>query len=137
MVISHELSHFWFSDRFLGRDGWMTEGIPNYLGLMAVKKSLPDDFPELLKMFKFMDKKGLQTPIANRPFGDGDNYIKAYYQGPLALYNIGEIIGQEELIHFLVDVYRQNSNPDFKAFESLFLRRFPNQEKNWRAAWRI
>lgn len=137
MIISHELSHFWFSDRFLGLDGWMTEGIPNYLGLMAVKKSLPEDFPELLKMFKFMDKKGLQTPIPNRPFGEGDDYIKAYYQGPLALYRIGESIGQEELIHFIVDVYRQNSNPNFNAFESLFLKRYPDQEKVWREAWRI
>jgi len=137
MIIAHELSHFWFSDLYLGHDGWMIEGIPNYLGLIAVKKNLPDDFPELVKMFVFADKQGKQSPIPNRPFGEGDDYIKAYYQGPLALYRIGEAIGHDELIHFIANIYRQNSDPSFKEFESLFLSRFPEHVSVWRQAWRI
>lgn len=137
MIIAHELSHFWFSDRFLGKDGWMVEGIPNYLGLTAVKNTLAEDFPELLKMFIALDKKGQQTPIPNHPFGDGDNYLKAYYQGPLALYRIGESIGHDSLIRLIADVYKQNADPDFAAFETIFLKRFASHQTVWRTAWRL
>jgi hypothetical protein len=137
MVIAHELSHFWFANSFVGKDGWMVEGIPNYLGLVAVWKSSQADYAELRKFYEYMDSQGPQDSIPNRPFGEGPLYIKAYYQGALALAKLGEAIGHEPIIKMIAAVYHDNSNPEFTDFDRAFKKGFPSKVDLWETSWRV
>jgi len=40
MIIAHELAHLWFGSQYLGKDGWMQEGIPQYIGLAAAQRRI-------------------------------------------------------------------------------------------------
>lgn len=137
LVIAHELSHFWFGTKYLGKDGWMVEGIPNYLGLVAVRKESREQFAELLKFFKTMAAQGPQDAIPNHPFGGGAAYLRAYYQGPLALVQIGDAVGHERLIEFLARAYGNNSDPSFAEMSAAFKREFSSQSDLWDRAWRV
>lgn len=138
MIIAHELSHFWFGSVYLGKDGWMVEGIPNYLGLTAVRKGSKRDYKEILKMFKYMDAKvPKDVPIPNQPFGGNNRYIAAYYQGALALAKVGDEIGHEKLLRFIADVYTAKQDPAFSDFDDMFRKRYPRSVKLWESAWRL
>lgn len=138
LVIAHELSHFWFGCRYFGKDGWMVEGIPQYLGIYSVLMENVAAAEPLLKFSKYLDQMIPQDPIPNNPFSENKTlYIKAYYQGPLALYRIGESIGHENLLEFIGTVFERNSNPDFSCFDQQFKRVFPDKHDEWMRAWRI
>ncbi|MDD5658240.1 MAG: hypothetical protein PHF00_13395 [Elusimicrobia bacterium] len=137
MVIAHELSHFWFGRSFTGKDGWMVEGIPNYIGLVAVAKGSKGDYAELRKLFEYMDSQGPPGPIPNSPFGNGPLYIRAYYQGSLALAKIGDVVGHEKVLELVAGVYRHNADPAFADFDEAFKKAFPSQAALWTAAWKL
>ncbi|MDP3542111.1 MAG: hypothetical protein Q8T11_06525 [Elusimicrobiota bacterium] len=137
MVIAHELSHFWFSRTFMGKDGWMVEGIPNYLGLVAVRKGSPKDYAELRKLYEYADARGPQGAIPNHPFGDGPLYVRAYYQGAFALVKLGEELGHENIIGLISAVYQKNADPEFADFDREFRKTFPSRTELWERAWRI
>ena len=138
LVIAHELSHFWFGVKFTGKDGWMTEGIPQYLGMYAVYREDADKVRPLLTFSEHLDKMIPQDAIPNNPFSDNQIlYIKAYYQGSLALFRIGETIGHEKLLSLLMAVFTVNSNPEFADFDKQFSLSYPDQHEAWLKAWRI
>ncbi|KAF1082244.1 MAG: hypothetical protein GQF41_1884 [Candidatus Rifleibacterium amylolyticum] len=138
MVLAHELSHFWFGVRFTGSDGWMTEGIPQYLGMCAVRGEGVDQVIPLLKFTEYLDKMIPQDAIPGKPFSEEQvNYIRAYYQGSLALYRIGEKIGHEQLQALINDVFAKNPNPEFADFDSLFRELYPDRLAEWTKAWRL
>lgn len=136
LIIAHEASHFWFGTAFQGKDGWMVEGIPHYLGLYALRQD-GQDLEDVLKYFKHLDKGGPKGAISNAPFGDGPNYVRAYFQGPLALYTIGEEIGHETLIRFLASIFKREANPAFSSFDQAFRSTFPSKVQLWESAWRL
>ncbi|OGK08705.1 MAG: hypothetical protein A2W80_15865 [Candidatus Riflebacteria bacterium GWC2_50_8] len=79
-----------------------------------------------------------QDAIPNNPFSEDQAlYIKAYYQGSLALYRIGEMLGHAKLLEFLNAVFANNRNPDFSAFDQKFAEMYPDQHADWLKAWRI
>jgi hypothetical protein len=138
LVIAHELSHFWFGVKYSGRDGWMVEGIPQYLGLYAVFCENPAGVKPLLKFTEYLDKTIPQDAIPETPFGESQvAYIKAYYQGSLALFRIGEQIGHEKLLKFLDSVFKGNQTPQFADFDGKFKELFPEKYPEWLSAWRI
>ena len=143
LVIAHESSHFWFSDKFNGKDGWMVEGIPNYLALYALRRDADEetgsalDFDSIMKFFKYMADKVPQEPIPNHPFGGENLYIKAYYQGALALMKIGDSIGHEALIDLIAQVYYKNFDPSFSDFDVYFRKHYPKQIGVWESAWNL
>lgn len=138
LVIAHELSHFWFGVKFAGKDGWMTEGIPQYLGMYAVFCENPDQVKPLLTFSEHLDKMIPQDAIPNNPFSDNQVlYIKAYYQGSLALFRIGEKIGHENLLSLLRKVFSANSNPEFADFDQQFSLLYPDHHDSWTKAWRL
>ncbi|NUM88298.1 MAG: hypothetical protein HUU37_03755, partial [Bdellovibrionales bacterium] len=83
------------------------------------------------------DKKGRQDGIPGKPFGEGALFINAYYQGPLALFKIGESIGHPNLMKIIADVFNANSNPTFSDFERLFMAEYGDKADIWRKAWRL
>ena len=138
LVIAHELSHFWFGVKYTGKDGWMTEGIPQYMGLYAVRLENSENVKSLLAFSEYLDKMIPQDAIPNNPFSEDQAlYIKAYYQGSLALYRIGEMLGHAKLLEFLNAVFANNRNPDFSAFDQKFAEMYPDQHADWLKAWRI
>lgn len=137
LVIAHELSHFWFGDKHAGRDGWMVEGIPQYLGLYEVFKDSRENFAELMKFFEYYDKHAPQDEIPNSGLNSKNGYMKAYYQAPVALVYIGNDIGHENLVRLIVEVFSRNSNPAFADFTRVFKSRYPSKEMLWETAWRI
>lgn|GEM_PF-1053293 len=138
LVIAHELSHFWFGCKYLGADGWMVEGIPQYLGIYSVLMESAAAVKPLLKFTEYLDRMIPLDSIPNNPFSDDKTlYIKAYYQGSLALYRIGESVGHENLLEFIATVFEGNSNPDFSYFDQQFKRVFPDKHDDWVKAWRI
>lgn len=138
MVIAHELSHFWFGVKFTGHDGWMTEGIPQYLGICAVRQETPDQVRPLLVFTEHLDKMIPQDAIPDNPFSDDQIlYIKAYYQGSLALFRIGEMIGHENLHGLLRAVFDENKNPAFADFDRHFKQLYPEKHQDWLKAWRV
>lgn len=138
LVIAHELSHFWFGVKFAGKDGWMTEGIPQYLGLYAVHNEDPEKAGPLLAFTRYLDRMIPQDAIPNNPFSENQVlYIKAYYQGSLALFTIGESIGHENLCHLLTSVFNGNRNPEFKDFDREFLKLYSDKHEEWLKAWRM
>lgn len=138
LVIAHELSHFWFSVKHTGKDGWMTEGIPQYLGLYAVRLENPENVKSLLAFSECFDKMIAQDAIPNNPFSENRAlYINAYYQGSLALYRIGEMLGHEKLLAFIHAVFVNNRNPDFSEFDQKFAEMYPDKHADWLKAWRI
>ncbi len=136
LVIAHELSHFWFSEKYRGKDGWMVEGIPQYLGLYAVQQGNKAACNEVLKLFNYYDSQISQESPALKPFGDGPLYILAYYRGPLVLYRIGEKVGHQNLMEFMTVVYEKNANPSFNDFDVEFRSRFPAEYEFWKNAWK-
>lgn len=138
LVIAHELSHFWFGVKYAGEDGWMVEGIPQYLGLYAVLFDNPTGVKALLKFTEYLDRTIPQDAIPGKPFGENQvAYIKAYYQGSLALFRIGEQIGHEKLLQFLNSVFKGNQSPGFADFDGKFKEQFPQKYPEWLSAWRI
>lgn len=138
MVIAHELAHFWFGVKYTGSDGWMVEGIPQYLGLYAVWMKNPGRVRALIKFTEHLDRMIPQDAIPGHPFGDNQVlYIKAYYQGSLALFRIGELIGHERLVKLLSSVFDKNKNPSFADFDSSFKKHFPDKYDEWLSAWRV
>lgn len=138
LVIAHELSHFWFGVKFAGKDGWMTEGIPQYLGLYAVHNEDSEKAGPLLAFTRHLDRMIPQDAIPNNPFSENQVlYIKAYYQGSLALFTIGELIGHENLCNLLTSVFNANRNPEFNDFDRQFLKLYPDRHEEWLKAWRM
>ena len=137
LVIAHELSHFWFSEKYQGKDGWMVEGIPQYLGLYAIQQKDKAACTEVLKFFNYYDSQVPQESAACKPFGDGSLFIMAYYQGPLILYRLGEKVGHGNLIAFITAVYKKNADPSFNDFDGEFKNRFPGEYEFWKKAWKL
>jgi len=138
LVIAHELSHFWFGCNYQGKDGWMLEGIPQYLGMFAVQKESKEKVAALIAFTEYLDKQIPQDAIPNSPFGQSKVLnIRSYYQGSLALFRIGENIGHENLIKLLTSVYRKNPNPTFADFNNDFKNSYPDHIDFWRKAWRL
>lgn len=139
LIIAHELAHFWFGWKYLGQDGWMQEGIPQYIGLIASMRNSSPQQAEAIKSFvQKMAKKGSKEPIPNSSFSEDEiGYLRAYFQAPAALFGLGEVIGQDRLLKFLLAVYQEKRNPDFTDFESRFNSLFPDQRSKWRQVWQL
>jgi hypothetical protein len=139
LVIAHELSHLWFGSEYLGKDGWMQEGIPQYLGwVAATNEESASTRGAMLTFFEKMSMKGSRGPIPNHPFNETDSgIIQSYYQGPLALYKVGEQIGQDKLLAFLLSVYREHRDPTFDDFNRKFADDFPAHHSLWWHLWQL
>ncbi len=129
LVLGHEPLHFFFAAEFRGRDGWMTEGISNYISTVFLMQKSPSEGEEILKLLEYVNSQlGPQSPM-NLPYGGGRNYLLAYYRAPLLLYRIGEVLGHETLIQFLMNSFRKNPDPDFASLHQDFQAQFP-QHRN-------
>jgi hypothetical protein len=136
LVISHELTHFWFGQKYRGNEGWMVEGIPQYLSLWSVLQDSSVDRDDLLKFFR-VSGNSASGPIPGQPLDDSAGYLKAYYQAPLALLSIGDAVGHEQLRLLLLKVFQKNSDPKFQDFDVEFKAAYPKQYAAWRTAWRL
>ncbi|MGE0494556.1 MAG: hypothetical protein AB7S38_35430 [Vulcanimicrobiota bacterium] len=132
LVIAHEISHFWFGLRYLGHDGWMVEGIPQYLAWRVVAEEFPIQAPVLLAFFERMARAN-SKPVAHATLEE--NPLGAYYQGPLVLHQLGEAVGHGELIQMLQAVYKAHNDPTFEDFEREFQTRFPANSRLWAQQW--
>lgn len=132
LVIAHELGHFWFGLRYLGHDGWMVEGIPQYLAWRVVAEKYPAQAPLLLAFFERTAASNLK-PVAGATLEE--NPAGAYYQGPLILHQLGEAVGHDDLIDMLVEVYQAHNDPRFDDFEKAFVTHFPAKSRLWAQKW--
>lgn len=139
MVIAHELAHLWFGSQYLGQDGWMQEGIPQYIGLVAAIKGESEPRAKaMLLFFEKMAQRGPSGPIPNSKFEEeSPGFERDYYQAPLALYKLGEQLGHDQLLAFLISVYKENRDPVFSDFDRHFSREFPNYLPLWRKLWKL
>lgn len=137
LIIAHELSHFWFGDRYLGRDGWMVEGIPQYLGLYEVLKDSRENFSDLMKFFEYIARQAPAGEIPNSGLNAPDGYIKAYYSAPVALVKIGNEIGHDKLLELLKTVFSKDPDPSFPDFTEEFSGRYPEKLTLWKTAWQL
>ncbi len=139
LVVAHELAHFWFGSQYLGKDGWMQEGIPQYIGLVAATKSEPEPKAKaLLVFFEKMAQRGTTGPIPNSRFQEeSPGYERDYFQAPLALYKLGQEIGQDQLLAFLISVYKEKRDPSFDDFDKRFSKEFPKNITLWRKLWQM
>lgn len=137
LIIAHELSHFWFGDKYAGRAGWMVEGIPQYLGLIEVLRDSAENFAELTKFFEYIAKQPPAEEISNSSLNSPNGYIKAYYQAPVALLHIGNAVGQDKLVELLKDVFSRNADPSFQDFTDKFLALFPSKRELWESEWHL
>jgi hypothetical protein len=139
MVIAHELAHLWFGSQYLGKDGWMQEGIPQYIGLVAAIKGESEPRAKaMLSFFEKMAQRGPSGPIPNSKFEEkSPGFERDYYQAPLGLYKLGEQLGHDQLLAFLISVYKENRDPVFDDFDRKFSREFPNYLPLWRKIWKL
>lgn len=138
LVIAHEISHLWFGDKFLGDEGWMVEGIPQYLGLVETIKTVDKAHGEaLLLFFQKIAKTGSQKPIPSADLSTQDGVILSNYSAPLALYAIGEKVGHDALISLIQDVYDKKNKPAFADFETAFKSKFPQLADDWTRQWQL
>jgi len=83
-------------------------------------------------------QKGPHVPIPNHPFDEESaGIMQAYYQAPLALYKLGQQLGQDRLLAFLLSVYQANRNPTFDDFDRRFAADFPKHLTLWRQLWQL
>jgi len=138
MVLAHELAHMWFGETYLGADGWMVEGIPQYLGIVeAVRSVEPEEAESLLA---FLAKAAEMAPpgaIPNHQLDSPQEFARAYYASALAMYEIGKGIGHDHLVDLLVAVYKKNKSPTFADFDAAFRSQFPKQVELWQKSWRL
>lgn len=55
LMLAHEVAHEWFGDAVMRRgyrDGWLTEAIANYYGLLMLEKGRPGDVRALLDYYR-------------------------------------------------------------------------------------
>ncbi|MBX9724983.1 MAG: hypothetical protein K2X81_26500, partial [Candidatus Obscuribacterales bacterium] len=125
--------------QYLGKDGWMQEGIPQYIGLVAATKSEPEPKAKaLLVFFEKMAQRGTTGPIPNSRFQEeSPGYERDYFQAPLALYKLGQEIGQDQLLQFLISVYKEKRDPSFDDFDKRFSKEFPKNIMLWRKLWQV
>ncbi|MBS1955296.1 MAG: hypothetical protein JST89_14010 [Cyanobacteria bacterium SZAS-4] len=139
LIIAHEVAHFWFGSKYLGQDGWMQEGIPQYIGLVAATKGESEQ--HVKAMLSFFEKKAervLSGPIPNTKFEEeSPGFERDYYQAPLVLYKLGKQMGHDRLITFLVSVYAEKRDPTFADFDRRFVRDFPSYVPLWRKLWKL
>lgn len=137
LVIAHEASHLWFGTQFTGRDGWMVEGIPQYLALLAIRRESAEAFATSVRLFEAVERTLPRAPIPNQPLGDGEPYAQAYWQAPLALLHVGDAAGQDEFVRFIARVFQLDPNPSFSVFDAEFKKAYPGLGAIWDEAWRI
>ncbi|CAN5557681.1 hypothetical protein BH10CYA1_BH10CYA1_25700 [soil metagenome] len=138
LVIAHEISHLWFGDKFLGDEGWMVEGIPQYLGILETVKSVDKAHGEaLLSFLKTVAQTAPQKPISTAGLSTRDGIILSNYSAPLALYAIGEKVGHDALIVLIKDVYEKNEKPTFADFDTAFKSKFPQSVNDWNRLWQL
>ncbi len=137
-VIAHEISHFWFGAHLKGQDGWMVEGIPQYIAFVATATGAQTERGKvLLEFFRKMAEKGPEGPIPRSPLRSGADFHKAYYQAPVALFEIGTAVGHRRMINFLLSVYSNNNDPVFGDFDLRFRKDFPTHVELWKKCWRL
>lgn len=139
MVIAHELSHLWFGEKYLGSEGWMVEGIPQYLGILESVKSVSNEEGRaLISFFTKIAKSGPEKPIPSASaFSTPDDIRLSYYCAPLALYAVGEKIGHDQLISLITDVYGKRAQPVFADFDSAFKSKYPQYSNDWNVLWHL
>lgn len=138
LVIAHEISHLWFGDKFLGDEGWMAEGIPQYLGILESVKTVDNAHGKaLLSFLSKVAQTASQKPIPSADLSTQDGMILSNYSAPLALYAIGEKVGHDTLIALITDVYDKKRKPVFADFDSAFKSKFPQLADDWTRLWQL
>jgi hypothetical protein len=139
VVIAHELSHLWFgTGKFLGQDGWMVEGIPQYIGLVAATTGKKKTAKPVIAFFEKMAEHVPKGPIVSRQLGNGGpGDERAYWVASMGLYHLGEKLGHRKLISFLLSVYSVQPNPKFDDFDRAFQKKYPKHLNSWREIWQL
>ncbi len=138
LVIAHEISHLWFGDKFLGDEGWMAEGIPQYLGILESVKTVDNAHGKaLLSFLSKVAQTASQKPIPGADLSTQDGMILSNYSAPLALYAIGEKVGHDTLIALITDVYDKKRKPVFADFDTAFKSKFPQFADDWTRLWQL
>lgn len=135
LAIARELAHFWYGQAWHGTQGWMTEGVAQYVALVNLRQD-PGVNQEDVRKFLEAGGKSVRGPIPAAGL-EGDDYIRAYYQAPRALWELGEIVGHEKFLRELNYVFAGHPNPEFEDFESYHLTVHPRHKALWKSVWKL
>lgn len=124
--ISHELAHFWWSKANQQND-WLDESFAEYSAMLAIRK-----FRGAEKFKANLERKQKQN--VNLPPLYGFDRTKnrqqtpmvLYVKGPLKLYELEQILGEEKFLQFLQKVEDAKINETDKLIEEL--RKFSSAE---------